>query len=98
MHTNPTTITDLQTALLSALIILLPILARMVQQCLEVRLAELKVKLDSNTAITKRNEAALQTTLDELAATRAQVAEASNASATYRATHPAPTPAERLNP
>jgi F0F1-type ATP synthase membrane subunit b/b' len=98
MFTKSNITTELLTALLSALIIILPILARMVQQCLELRIAELKVKLDSNTAITKRNEAALNTALTELAATRAQVAEATAASAKYRAAHPKPSPTEPLNP
>ncbi len=75
MPHNPNSLLEFQSALLTALIILLPVCARLVQQCLELRLSELKVKLDSNTAITKRNEAQLKTTLEELAATRAQIAQ-----------------------
>jgi NADH dehydrogenase FAD-containing subunit len=88
---------DLISALLSALIIILPIGAKLIVNCLEVRLSELKVKVDSNTAITKRNEDGLKSVSTQLAATRSQLTDASAASATYRAGHPAPTPAEELN-
>ncbi len=97
MNTNPNTISDLQTALLSAIIIILPVCARMVQQCLELRLAELKVKLDSNTAITKRNEDGLKSVTPELAATRAQIATQSAVSNARHAHENAPT-TEPLNP
>jgi NADH dehydrogenase FAD-containing subunit len=88
---------DLVSALLSALIVILPIGAKLIVTCLEVRLSEIKVKVDSNTAITKRNEEGLKTVTTELAATRVQLADASAASATYRAGHPARPPLEPLN-
>jgi hypothetical protein len=95
-HNDPNSL-DLISALLSALVVILPIGAKLIVSCLEVRLSEIKIKVDSNTAITKRNEAALNTVSTELAATRSQLAHASAASATYRAGHPAPRPAEPLN-